>query len=52
MNFKLSNKLILPLIIIVKTPIKQDINPKNLILFIFSLNKKYEIKYIKIDEEV
>ena len=34
------------------SPIKQDINPKNLILFIFSLNKKYEIKNIKIGEEV
>ena len=51
-KFKFINKLISPLIIIVKTPIKQDMRPIILIKLIFSLKKIPEIKIINIGDDV
>ena len=42
----------LPLIIIAKTPIKQDISPITFVRFIFSLKKILEIKIINIGDDV
>ena len=51
-NCKLINKLISPFIMIIKTPIKHEINPIILVKLIFSLKKKYEIKIINTGDDV
>ena len=51
-NFNPIRKEISPLIIITRTPIKQVINPKNLIRLNFSPKKIAEIKIINIGDEV
>ena len=43
-NCKLINKLISPFIMIIKTPIKHEINPIILVKLIFSLKKNMKLK--------
>ena len=50
-NLRLINKDKSPLIIIVKTPIKQEVSPIILKKFIFSLKKIQEIKIMNIGED-
>ena len=51
-KFKFNNKLKSPLIMIAKTPNKQETKPIILIRLTFSLKKIAEIKIINIGEEV
>ena len=52
LKVKLNQSKISPLIIIIRTPTKQETKPKILSLFIFSPKNKEEIIIIKIGEEV